>query len=159
MILWQHILFYWFCETRTRRIVELYSGKNLYPPSRVMVLAVTYVLSLSLFFFCVRVLLIDYHYHSSSSWLLLSVTYVFTSLHLSCAHHLLLVHHFIQYIRGSHSPTTHHIFIADWCSTTNMSLIDMDSLSMRSIDDYIYPLFPINRASIFSTNTSSDPGR
>jgi hypothetical protein len=33
----------------------------------VMVLAVTYVLSLSLFFFCVRMLLIDYHYHSSSS--------------------------------------------------------------------------------------------
>jgi hypothetical protein len=49
-----------------------------------------------------------HHTHSSSSWLLLSVTYIFTSAHLSCAHHLLLVHHFIQYIRRSHSPIIRH---------------------------------------------------
>jgi hypothetical protein len=110
----------------------------------VTVLAVTYVLSLSLFFY-VRVILIDFHYLSlfcralslhiislslsffflsttpfdsfslhhthcsSSSWLLLSVTYIFISARLSCAHCLLLVHHFIQYIRGFHSSTIHHI--------------------------------------------------
>jgi hypothetical protein len=45
---------------------------------------------------------------SSSSWLLLSATYIFTSVHLYCAHRLLLVHHFIQYIRGPHSSITHH---------------------------------------------------
>jgi hypothetical protein len=53
-----------------------------------------------------------HHTHcSSSSWLLLSVTYTFISAHLSCAHCHLRVHHFIQYIRGSHSPTIHHIII------------------------------------------------
>ncbi len=119
----------------------------------VTALALTYVLSLSLFFFYVRVLLIDFHYLSvfcralfithhliilivllvvvyytfdsfslhhahcsSSSWLLLSVTYTFISAHLSCAHCLLGVHSFIQYIRGSYSPTIHHIIISSFAT-------------------------------------------
>jgi hypothetical protein len=52
-----------------------------------------------------------HHTYSSSSWLLLSVSHIFISAHLSCIHHLLLVDHFIQYIHESHSLTTHHIII------------------------------------------------
>ncbi len=49
-----------------------------------------------------------YHYHSSCGWLL-----DFLSLSLFITLTLFPVHQFIQYIRRSHSLTTHHVIIRD----------------------------------------------
>jgi hypothetical protein len=103
----------------------------------VKLLAVTYVLSLSLPLFFLCMLLIDFHYihcralslHliSLSFFLLVTTPFWFflsssqslfffflTAIisHLSCAHRLLLAHHFIEYIRGFHSPIIRHATVA-----------------------------------------------